>query len=214
MSILNLQKGKSFNQSGIFGPCRGQINTEVSGDIPSAYRTVPWGVVESTECCLAHCRSPQQTCIEHCANDEECKETCDRQSALCARTCFVVDPIWSAKENPYLQCAYQQGCLSTGTSIDCLNTHKDEIMSCCKSDKCVPRQNVNCDKVCEFTAKMVFSEGGKYSTNPTLEIDHVLKKIVREKGDVDNISEYFDLYGNNSTNRRVHPWRRTKKGYN
>ena len=224
MSILNLQKGRMFNQSGVFGPCRGQLNSEVSEDMASAgasgYRPISWGAVESTKCCLAHCLSPQQTCYDHCGDDDKCKDVCTRQSSLCSRTCSVVDPIWANSKNPYLHCAYRQGCLDdASTAKHCLRDHHDDIMSCCKTDECTPTSTIDCNKLCEWSAKKLHADDGKFAVNPKLEVDNVLKQFIWEQGaNKSNIhtqpTEYFDSYKSIATKSRIHPWRSISNGYN
>ena len=111
------------------------------------------------DCCLKRVKPFVDTCKSNCnelyTKDliNRCRETCNDIIDSARINCILSGESWGLNRNPIQKAFKYYNCGDARykkVDIDCLNKHKNEIISRCV-DICVPSDNVDCNKLCHYS---------------------------------------------------------------
>jgi len=152
-------------RSGMFTTC-----SEIWDKERRKYRIAESDEIE--ECCLKQCEKSFEKCYNKYCNENtnaqgqkfnslilenKCINTCSKRKKLCSEVCRLSSQ-YETMDNTYFQCSEKYNCIGIGNlpDKDCVAKHKDEIFQCCRK-KCIPNENENCQKHCEYNQKTILN---------------------------------------------------------
>ncbi len=203
-----MQEGPIPSNSGIFAACNTRIEEGDSNGVAGLPKLTLTEntVTDTTRCCLQYCMSPVELCKQKCPVGSGCEKICTTQENMCLETCLLSSDHWSSKLNPYFDCAHKHGCLNTGEDKDnCLRQKYDEIMTCCKRDKCRPSPSVDCEDLCDMSHKLALETNLEFEIDPAVSLRQLFIKTLQE-----DVRKSTEGYRHTIRSKRVHPYTRIK----
>jgi len=147
-------------------------------------------------CCLKRVKSLVDTCKTNCKElDTEdlrnrCRQTCNDIIDSSRINCSLSGELWGLNKNPIQKAFKYYNCGDARykrIDIDCLNTHKNEIISRCV-DICVPSDNRDCNKLCHYSFNFFANP-----ENRVLKYSKIIDKVdvIQQRDSFMNIINYI-----------------------